>query len=85
MSIAIGEMVGESSIVTNEKLAKEVGEKKEKNKLFEEALEEMKSKMEELTEGAKKKQEEEDKENGKLVVEEDVIHTPNPIYNKDKI
>ena len=48
-------LVGEFTMVKNTKLAKEVGEKKEKNKLLEEALEEMKTKMEEFVEVAKKK------------------------------
>lgn len=41
MSVTTGELVGESSMVTNAELAKEVDEQKEKNRLFEEALAEV--------------------------------------------
>ena len=43
-------------MVTNVGLAKEVGEKKERNIILEEALEEMKTKLEEVVDLAKKKE-----------------------------
>lgn len=46
MSTSTGESMGETSIVTFAKLAKEVGEQREKNMLVEVALEEVKTKLE---------------------------------------
>lgn len=45
-------------MVTNSELAKEVGEKKERNRILEEALEETKTKLEEVVEAAMKKDKE---------------------------
>ena len=41
----MSELVGESTIVTNTKLAKVITKKKERNRLLEEALEELKRKL----------------------------------------
>ena len=51
------ESIGESTMVTNMELAKEIGEQKEKKRLLEEALKEMKLKLEEIVDVAKKKEE----------------------------
>ena len=69
-------------MVKNVELSKEVGEKKEKNKLLEEALEEMKVKLEEVVDATKKKHEEEDKEKGKVIVDEDVVPKLDPILTE---
>ena len=52
--------VGESMMVTNVQLAKEVNEKKERNWLLEEALEEVKQKLDVVAKEARKREEEED-------------------------
>lgn len=64
--------MGESSMVTNAEIAKEVDEKKEKNRFLEVSLEKVKIKLEEVVDAAKMK-EEEDNEKGKEVAEEDVV------------
>lgn len=48
MFAAIGESMGESSMVTNAKIIKEVDEKKENNRLLEVALKEVKIKLDEV-------------------------------------
>lgn len=80
MFAATGESVGESSMVTNVELAKEVDEKREKNRLLEVALQEVKTKLDEVFDAAKRK-EEEDNEKCKEVAEEDVVPEPEPILN----
>ena len=71
---------GEVNMVTNAKLAKDIAKKKERNKILEEALEEMKVKLEELEKVAKKKDGEEASSiKGKeKAVEEDAIPTLDP-------
>lgn len=48
MSLYSGESVGESIMVTNAELAREVEEKKEKNKPLEEAMSEIRDKLQEV-------------------------------------
>ena len=57
-------------MVTNVELAKEVNEQNERNWLLEEALEEVKQKMDAVAREARKREEEEDGK-GKKVAEED--------------
>lgn len=57
MSAATGESVHETSIVSNEELDKEVDDKKEKNRLLQVALEEVKTKLEEVVDATKRKEE----------------------------
>ena len=76
------ESVGESMMVTNVQLAKEVDEQKERNRLLEEALEEVKQKLDAVVMEARKREEEEDGK-GKKVAEEDIIPEPNPILQEE--
>ena len=69
-------------MVTNVQLAKEVDEKKERNWLLEEALEEVKQKLDAVAEEARKREEEEDGK-GKKVAEEDIILEPDPILQEE--
>jgi hypothetical protein len=55
MSKAIEESVGESMMVTNVELVKEVDEQRQRNQLLEEALEEVKNKLDAVVEAAKKR------------------------------
>ena len=73
------ESVGESMMVINVQLAKEVDEQKERNWLLEEELEEVKQKLDAVAEAAKKREEKEDGK-GKKVSEEDIIPEPDPIF-----
>ena len=75
---AVEESVGESMMVTNVELAKEVNEQKKRNWLLEEALEEVKQKLDAVVKEAKKREEEEDGK-GKKVAEEEIIPKPDPI------
>ena len=68
-------------MVTNVELAKEMGEKKEKNRLLEEALEGMKAKLDEVADATKKK-EEESKDKGKVIVEEDFFPKIDVVLNE---
>ena len=52
-----GESIGETTIVTSDKLEKEVIEQREKNRLIEEALEAMKGKLDEVVETTDKMKE----------------------------
>ena len=61
MSAATGESVGETSMVTNVELAKEVDEQREKNIVLEESLVEVKMKLDAFVEVAKRKEEQESK------------------------
>ena len=81
MSEAI-ESVGESMMVTNVQLAKEVDEQKKRNRLLEEALEEVKQKLDAVAKEARKREEEEDGK-GKKVAEEDIIPEPDPILQEE--
>ena len=76
------ESVGESMMVTNVQLAKEVDEQKERNWLLEEALEEVKQKLDAVVMEARKREEEEDGK-GKKVAEEDIIPEPDPILQEE--
>ena len=55
MSATIGESVGESSMVTNVELVKEVDEKKEKNIILQESLEEVKIELDAVANATKKR------------------------------
>ena len=74
------ESVGETTMVTNAELAKEVTEQREKNRLLEEALEAMKDKLDEVVETAGKMKEklEINEEKGKEENEEDYVPEPDP-------
>ena len=76
----MSDLVDKSTMVTNAKLAKEVTKEKERNGLIEEALEEMKTMLEEVIEAAKNKDEEGgSSEKGKEKFdEEDIIPKPYP-------
>lgn len=79
------ESVGETIMVTNAELAKEMGKKKERNRILEEALEEMKTKLEEVDEVTKTKDKEgESSDSGKEKIdEEDIIPEPDPPLNEE--
>ena len=77
------ESIGESTMVKNVELAKEMGEKKEKHRLFEEALKEMKLTVKEVADAAKKKEGEWSKDKGKVIEEEDVITKPDGTLNEE--
>jgi len=79
---AAEESVGESMMVTNVELAREVDEQRQRNQLLEEALEEVKQKLDAVAEAAKKRDEEEDG-NGKKVAEEDIVPKPDPILQEE--
>ena len=81
MSTATRESVGESRVVKNLELAIEVDEKKEKNELLEEHLEEVKLKLYVVVDAAKKK-EEEINDKGKEIAKEDVVPKLDPTLNK---
>lgn len=68
-------------MVTNVQLAKEVDEQKERNRLLEEALEEVKQKLDAVVMEARKSEEEDGK--GKKVAEEDIIPEPDPILQEE--
>ena len=72
-------------MVTNADLAKEMDEKKERNRILEESLEEMKTNLEELIEAAKNKVKEgESSDRGKAKIDEDdIIPEPNPPLNEE--
>ena len=82
MCAAIGESEGESNMVTNSKIAKEFDEQREKNKVLEKSLRDVKVKLDSFSKVATRKEEEE-YEKGKEVVEEDVVPEPNPILNEE--
>ena len=75
---ATEQSVGEYMMVNNVELAKEVNEQKERNRLLEEALEEVKQKLDVVVKAVRKRDEEEDGK-GKKVAEDDIIPEPNPI------
>lgn len=79
------ESVDETNVVTNTELAKEMDEQKGKNRILEEALEEMKTKLEEVVEATKNKDEEGGRsEKGKAKVHEEyIIFEPNPPLNEE--
>ena len=70
------ESVGESNMVTNVELAKEVNEQKERNRLLEETLELMRKRLDEVA--GKVTGEAESSSKGEVVAEEDVIPEPDP-------
>lgn len=82
MFVATRESVGELRMMTNAELTKEVDEKKEKNRILEEALEEAKLKLDAIVDVVKKK-EEEGNEKGKVKVEEDIVLELEPILNEE--
>ena len=57
MCAAIGESVGESNMVTNSKISKEVDEQREKKKVLEESLAEVKMQLDAFVEVAMRKEE----------------------------
>ena len=73
MSKFEGESMGETTMVTNVELVKEVIKQTEKDRLLEEALEDSKGKLDEVVETTNKMKEKMDtgEEKGKEVVEED--------------
>ena len=70
------ESVGESNMVTNVELAKEVNEQKERNRLLEETLELMRKRLDEVA--GKVTGEAESSSKGEVVAEEDVIPKLDP-------
>ena len=76
------ESSGSSRMVTNEKLAREVDEKKkltkEKTKILDEALEEVKNKIKEMVDAAQTKEDEYFSKGKKKVSKEDEIPEPHP-------
>ena len=74
------ELVNESTMVTNVELAKEVIEKKERNRLLEEALEVMESRFDKFAETIDKVKEKigVDENKGKVVDVDDIIPKLDP-------
>ena len=59
MSTDFGELVGETNMVTNVEITKEVDEQREKNKVLEESLVEVKVKLDAFFEVARRKEQDE--------------------------
>ena len=69
-------------MVRNVEVAKEVDEKREKKKVLEESLVEVKLELDAFAKEAKW-EEDEEFEKGKEVAEEDVVPKPNPVLNEE--
>ena len=82
MFVAPRESVGETSMVKNKELAKEVDEKRENNRVLEESLVEVKIQLDAFVEATRRKEEQESKR-GKKIAEEDIVPESDPILNEE--